>query len=77
MFPYGLKYTESEYDIQNIDLLYKIDKECQNTFDLFDLEGFLEIKHFNILFCILYKFHNLYFAHFGMFVVVGFFHFCI
>ena len=33
MFPYTVKYTESEYDIQNNDLLYKIDQQCQNTFE--------------------------------------------
>ena len=33
MFPYGVEYTESEYDIQNNDLLYKILQECQNTFE--------------------------------------------
>ena len=34
MFPYTEKYTESESDIQNNDLLYKIDKQCQNTFEI-------------------------------------------
>ena len=33
MFPYRVKYTESEYDIQNNNLLYKIDQQCQNTFE--------------------------------------------
>ena len=33
MFPYRVKYTESESDIQNNDLLYKIDQQCQNTFE--------------------------------------------
>ena len=37
MFPYRLKYTESEYDIQNNDLLYKIDQKIQNTFEILDL----------------------------------------
>ena len=36
MFPYRVKYTESEYNIQNNDLLYKIDQSCQNTFDFFE-----------------------------------------
>ena len=31
MFPYRVKYTESEYDIQNNDLLYKIHQKHQNT----------------------------------------------
>ena len=34
MFPYRVKYTESESDIQNNNLLYKIHQTCQNTFDL-------------------------------------------
>ena len=32
MFPYRVKYTESEYDIQNNNLLYKIAPQCQNTY---------------------------------------------
>ena len=36
MFLYRVKYTESEYDIQNNDLLYKIDQQCQNTFEILD-----------------------------------------
>ena len=36
MFPYRVKYPESEYDIQNNDLLYRIHQQCQTTF------GFLE-----------------------------------
>ena len=33
MFPYRVKYTEFESDIQNNDLLYKISQQCQNTFE--------------------------------------------
>ena len=33
MFLYTEKYTESESDIQNNDLLYKINPKCQNTFE--------------------------------------------
>ena len=33
MFLYRSKYKESESDITNNDLLYKIDQQCQNTFD--------------------------------------------
>ena len=36
MFLYRVKYTESEYDIQNNDLLYKIHQTCQNTFELLE-----------------------------------------
>ena len=32
MIPYTVKYTESESDIQNINLLYKTHHQCQNTF---------------------------------------------
>ena len=39
MFPYRFKYTESEYDIQNNDLSYKIDPTCQNTFDMLETIG--------------------------------------
>ena len=34
MFLYRVEYTDSEYDIQNNDLLYKIDQKCQNTFEI-------------------------------------------
>ena len=33
MFLYTERYTESEYDIQNINLLFNIHQQCQNTFD--------------------------------------------
>ena len=33
MFPYTVKYTESEYDFQNNNLLYKIHQQYQNTFE--------------------------------------------
>ena len=39
MFPYTEKYTESESDIQNNDLLYKINKKCQNTFNFSENVG--------------------------------------
>ena len=34
MFPYRVKYNESEYDIQNNDLSYEIHQKCQNTFEI-------------------------------------------
>ena len=34
MFPHRVEYTESESDIQNNNLLYKIHQECQNTSDI-------------------------------------------
>ena len=33
MFPYTVKYNESESDIQNNNLLYTIHHKCQNTFE--------------------------------------------
>ena len=33
MFPYTVKYGESESDIQNTNVLYKIQNQCQNTFE--------------------------------------------
>ena len=50
MFPYTVKYTESEYDIQ----------KCQNTFDFFEkYENFEKICYIYI-----YKLHNSCFVHF-------------
>ena len=34
MFPYRVKYKESEYDIQNNDLLHKIQQKHQTTFEI-------------------------------------------
>ena len=39
MFSYRVKYNESEYDIKDNNLLYKIDQKCQKTFDLFEQIG--------------------------------------
>ena len=44
MFPYRVKYTESESDIQDNNLLYKKDPQCQNAFELLDTFR----KHLNI-----------------------------
>ena len=81
MFPYTEKYTESESDIQNNDLLYKIDQNCQNTFDFLENVGKLLINSKNQCFCcILYKLHNSYFVFFVFFVFVviwGFLYFYI
>ena len=46
MFPYRDKYTESEYDIQNNNLLYKIHQKCQNTFDFSEYVGNLRENQF-------------------------------
>ena len=52
MFLYRVIYTESEYDIQNNDLLYTIDHKCQNTFELLELFEKMEKQkdHFFILY---------------------------
>ena len=36
MFPYTEKYTESESDIQNNDLLYKTHQQHKNTFEMLE-----------------------------------------
>ena len=40
--PYRVKYNESEYDIQNNNILYKIPPKCQNTFDMLEKLGKIE-----------------------------------
>ena len=59
MFPYTIKYTESEYDIQNNDLLYKINQQYQHAFDFCrkDWKNIEKSKKY-FLFCYLYMFHN-------------------
>ena len=66
MFPYRVKYNESEYDIQNNDILYKIDQQYQNTFELcFLLEKFREkLKRIKLLFCYMYNLYNSIFVFF-------------
>ena len=36
MFLYTVEYTESEYDIQNNNLLYKLHQKCKNAFELLE-----------------------------------------
>ena len=65
MFPYTEKYTESESDIQNNNLFYKICQKCQNVFYLLENFGKLKcskLSKLDLLFCIMYKFHNLKFV---------------
>ena len=47
MFPYRVKYTESESDIQNNNSLYKIHQQYQNTFDILEKqwETFGNVRH--------------------------------
>ena len=74
MFLYTEKYTESEYDIQNNNLLYKVHKKHQNAFEqnpiflIFDFwNKNQKVTKTNILFCYIYKFHNAYFVTFVYF----------
>ena len=79
MFPYRVKYTESESDILNNDLLYQLDQQCQTTFFSFEEKSTSSnsFKHINILLGILYKFHNTCFVYFVYFTILGMLDFCI
>ena len=73
MFPYTIKHTESECDIQNNDLLYKIHQQHQSTFE--PIEFFEErtrkySNDFFIVIGILYKIHSLYIAIFVFWVIL-------
>ena len=65
MFPYRVKYTESEYDLQDNNLLYKIHQQCQNTFELLEFFRKRKKRKYKKRKCYLYKLHNLYFVNFG------------
>ena len=56
MLPYTKEYKESEYDIQNNDLLYKTNQKHQNTFYILEKWYFWKEKTKNQSFqiCILY-----------------------
>ena len=64
MFPYTIKYTESESDIKNNNLLEKIDQQCQNTFGILESVGNKrrKLNNFNFVFYYMYNFHNSYFV---------------
>ena len=72
MFPYIAKYNESEYDIQNNDLL------CTKNTTIFSIfwKMFENIKTTQkknkCSFCNQYSFHNSYFVVFEIFVIFGF-----
>ena len=51
MFPSRVKYTESKYDIQNNDLLYKAHQQYQNTFDILKKLKYFKSKQTNKLIC--------------------------
>ena len=54
MFPYRVKYNESESDINNYKLFYKIHQQYQNTFDYLETFGTFLKQFKNIEFAILY-----------------------
>ena len=56
MFPYTVKYTESESDIQNNDLSYNILQQYQHTFEA--LEHLVKSEKTNAV-CISYIIHIL------------------
>ena len=66
MFPYTVKYTESEHDIQNSNLLYKIHRKHQNAFDILEYFGKMTTGK---IFYSSYNFHNSYFVMLVSFVV--------
>ena len=69
MFPYTVKDTESEYDIQSNYLLYKIDQPCQSKYWMFGEQiGKKKTEQQHFLFCNIYKLHNSYFVTFVIFV---------
>ena len=76
MFLYAEKYTEFEYDVHNINVVYKIHQQCQNIFqksDFSNITMFWKRKQtLSIIsicyFCILYNFPNSYFVVFVNFV---------
>ena len=71
MFPYTVKYTESESDIQNNNLLYKIHQNAKILSKCWKM-NFENITKNQILFYYMYKFHNSYFVIFVNFVILGF-----
>ena len=79
MFPYTVKYTESEYDIPNNNLLYKIHQQHQHIFEQHRVPKLFEktkktakreIKRFKSFCCYLYKFYNPYFVTFVKLVIL-------
>ena len=73
MFPYTEKYTESDYDIEYINLLYKIHQNMPIYFRILEM---FETKN-TFYFYYLYNFHNSYFVVFVVFVSLGFLYFYI
>ena len=51
MFLYRVKHTDSEHDIKNNNLLYKIHQQHQNTFERLEtfVKSVKQIKHRNFI----------------------------
>ena len=60
MFPYRVKYTESESDIKNSNLFYKKPQKYQNIFE--NCKMFQKNLKIVFLLLILYKLYNSYFV---------------
>ena len=73
MFPYKVIYNESESDIQNNNLLYKIDQTCQNTFESLKIQN---VNNSKCLFYYLYSFHNSNFEFFVNLIILYIYIFC-
>ena len=58
MFPYRVKHNVSESDIESNNLLYKIDRQCQNTFDILEHFENIENQKVHFLFGNLIKLHK-------------------
>ena len=70
MFPYRVKYIESESDIKDYSFFYNKHQQCQNTFET--LETNENIEFFKFLFCNMYNLYNSYVVFFVNFVLLGF-----
>ena len=68
MFPFRIKYTESESDIRNYNLFLQKHKKCQITFEFLEKNRKWE-TYFN--FGIMYKLYNSYFVFVGIVVMLG------
>ena len=83
MFPYTVKDTEFESDVQNNKLLHKINPKCQNTIET--SQHFRKVKkksnnfkNTKVLFCRLYNSNIFCFlVYFVTFVYFGIFAFCV
>ena len=74
MFLYRVKYTESESDIKNNDLLYKIDQTHQNPFEMLENVGNFQkkMKNTSFYFVICIICFTLYFVNFVIWGIWGF-----